>query len=61
MALQRTTTLGQRIMAHEGLVRVGLVLAAVIVLMLVMTVAFGVHLSGPSFQIVPDPAGTLPF
>ncbi len=34
---------------------------AVIVLMLVMTVAFGVHLSGPSFQIVPDPAGTLPF
>jgi len=62
MALHQTG-LGQRIESREDLVRILLIVAAVIVLMLVMTVAFGVHQAGPSYQLVPDPAGAagLPF
>jgi hypothetical protein len=58
MALHQST-LGQRVASHQDLVRVLLIVAAVIVLMLVMTALFGVHQTGPSYQIVPDPAGGL--
>ncbi len=62
MALHRTT-LGQRAASYPELLRVLLVVAAVIVLMLVMTVIFGVHQAGPSYELVPDPAAglSLPF
>lgn len=58
MALQRST-LGQRVSAYPDLARAFLVVAAVIVLMLVLTVVFGVQQSPPSYQIVPDPASGL--
>jgi hypothetical protein len=39
-----------------------LITAAVIVVMLALTAIFGVQVSGPSLEIVPDPAGlALPF
>jgi hypothetical protein len=58
MALQRMT-LGQRAASYQDLVRVPLIVAAVIVLMLVLTAIFGVQQAGPSYQIVPDPASGL--
>jgi hypothetical protein len=61
MALHQTT-LGQRVASYQDLVRVLLIVAAVIVLMLVATAIFGVQQTGPSYEIVPDPAGLgLPF
>jgi len=58
MALQHST-LRQRVTSNQGLVRALLIVAAVIVLMLVLTVVFGVQQAGPSYQIVPDPASGL--
>lgn len=58
MALQRTT-LGQRAVSYPDLVRVLVIVAAVIVLMLLLTAVFGVQQAGPSYQIVPDPASGL--
>jgi ABC-type transporter Mla subunit MlaD len=62
MALQHTTP-GQRAASFQALGRVLLVLAAVIVGMLVLTVVFGVGQTGPSYDLVPDPAAAagLPF
>ncbi len=58
MALQHPT-LGQWVASNQDLVRTVLIIAAVIVLMLVLTVVFGVQQTGPSYQIVPDPASGL--
>ena len=59
MALQRTRG---RWAAADDLIRALLVIAIVIAFMLVMTLIFGVHTAGPSYDIVPDPAGgLLPF
>jgi hypothetical protein len=58
MALHQGT-LGQRAASYQDLVRVLLIVAAVIVLMLVATVIFGVQQTGPSYEIVPDPASGL--
>ncbi|HEY7940685.1 MAG TPA: hypothetical protein VID25_01970 [Candidatus Limnocylindrales bacterium] len=60
MALQRTV-LGEQIEAHLELARVLLIVGAALLLTLVMMVAFGWHGIAPSYQIVPDPAGILPF
>ena len=58
MTLQRMT-LGQRAASYQDLVRVLLIVTAVIVLMLVLTAIFGVQQTGPSYEIVPDPASGL--
>ena len=58
MALQHST-LGQRVTSSQDLVRALLIVAAVIVLMLVLTAVIGVQQTGPSYQIVPDPASGL--
>lgn len=61
MALHRPT-LGQKMAPYQDLLRALVVVAAVIAAMLVATAVFGVRLTGPSYEIVPDPAGlTLPF
>jgi ABC-type transporter Mla subunit MlaD len=62
MALQQTT-LGDRAASFQALVRVLLVLAAVIVAMIALTAFFGVGQTGPSYDLVPDPAAAagLPF
>jgi len=60
MALQRTV-LGEQLEAHLELARVVLIIGAALLLMLVMTVVFGWHGVAPTYQIVPDPAGLLPF
>jgi hypothetical protein len=58
MALQHPT-LGKRVASNQDLVRALLIVAAVIVLMIVLTAVFGVQQTGPSYQIVPDPASGL--
>ena len=60
MALQRTV-LGEQVEAHLELARVLLIVGAALLLTLVMMLAFGWHGVAPSYQIVPDPAGILPF
>lgn len=55
MALQQTTQ-GERAPSVQALLRVLLVLAAVIVAMLALTAIFGVGQTGPSYDLVPDPA-----
>lgn len=49
------TTLGSRLAVHEDLVRALLIVAAVLVLMIAMSFAFGVHQAGP-YMVIPDPA-----
>ena len=58
MALQQTT-LQERARSHADLVRVLLTIAAVIVVMLALTAVFGVGQTGPSYEVVPDPAAGL--
>ena len=58
MAFQHSM-LGKRAASYPDLVRVLLIVAAVIVLMLVLTAIFGVQQTGPSYEIVPDPASGL--
>ncbi len=60
MALHPTTS-GLRSAAYEDLVRALLIVAAVIVVMIAATLLLGVSQAGPSYDIVPDPAGLLPF
>ena len=62
MALQQTT-LGQRAASIPALARALLTLAAVIVAMIVLTAVFGVGQTGPSYDLVPDPAAAagMPF
>ncbi|HEX7471757.1 MAG TPA: hypothetical protein VF323_01645 [Candidatus Limnocylindrales bacterium] len=62
MALHQST-LAQRVASYPDLLRALLIVAAVIVLMLVATVIFGVHDTGSAYDIVPDPASGvgLPF
>lgn len=61
MALHQSS-LAQRVASHQDLLRV-LLVVAVVLLMLALTAAFGIHQGVPSYQIVPDPAGGagLPF
>jgi ABC-type transporter Mla subunit MlaD len=58
MALQQTT-LRERVGSHADLVRVLLTIAALIVVMFALTAVFGVGQTGPSYEIVPDPAAGL--
>ena len=55
MALQRSM-LGSHPLLLVVLFAVGVLLA-----MAALTWFFGVDITGPSYEIVPDPAGTLPF
>jgi hypothetical protein len=59
MALLHMTQ--ERGVSSIDVLRVVLLVAALIALMVVLTVVFGVHRSGPSYEIVPDPARFLPF
>jgi hypothetical protein len=56
MALQRSERPGLTVQFVAAL----LVAAAVIALVFILNAAFGVG-SGPSLELVPDPAGPLPF
>ena len=58
MALQRTS-LGLRGQSSPDLLRTLAIVAAVIVVMLVLTAIFGIGQAGPSLDIVPDPASGL--
>jgi hypothetical protein len=62
MALQKTT-LGERATPFEDVVRVLMIIAGVIVVMIALTAVFGVGQTGPSYELVPDPAAAagLPF
>ncbi|MGE5155931.1 MAG: hypothetical protein ACM3JP_00355 [Betaproteobacteria bacterium] len=52
--------LSYRISSHQYLLRALVVFAAVLAVMAVMTVVLGVHLSGPSYDLIADPAAGLP-
>lgn len=60
MALSHPT-LVQRVASHQDGIRVLAMLVAVLAAMAVLTVVFGVTHPGPSYEIIPDPAGALPF
>ena len=49
------TAFGQRLAIHDDLVRVVFIVAAVLVLMVALSFAFGVHQAGPYF-VIQDPA-----
>jgi len=58
MALQHQT-LAQRVDSVPATLRMVLFVVAVIGVMLIATAVFGIRFSGPSYEIVPDPAGQL--
>jgi len=60
MTLSRTT-LDQWAAAHEQVLRIVLSLVVTAVLVIMASAVFGVHIQAPSLQLVPDPAGALPF
>ena len=55
----KRTILGLRGASYPDLLRVLFIIAAVIVVMLVLTAIFGVQRPGPSLEIAPDPASGL--
>ena len=58
---QQTTTLIERVSTHHDALRAIAFLAAVLAVAVLLTVVFGVDLTPPGYEIVPDPAGALPF
>ena len=56
MALHQST-LGHSAASYQGLLIAVLIVVAVVAAMLIVTAIFGVRLAGPSYDIVPDPAG----
>jgi hypothetical protein len=60
MASNRTTHVARALTARD-FARILLILAAAIVFMAALNMAFGMPHPGPTFEIVPDPAGPLPF
>jgi hypothetical protein len=60
MALNRPMQAGHPL-AYRDLARILLLVAAAIVFVAALNMAFGMPHPGPTFEIVPDPAGPLPF
>ena len=54
-------TLLQRASSHEDLLRALVMIVAIVAALAVLTAVFGVTHSGPSYELIPDPAGALPF
>ena len=54
------STLSYRISSRHYLVRALVVFVVVLAVIAVLTVVFGVHLSGPSYDLIADPAAGLP-
>ncbi|MGE5156329.1 MAG: hypothetical protein ACM3JP_02410 [Betaproteobacteria bacterium] len=50
------STLFHRISSRQDVLRVLVILAAVLTVIAVLTVVFGVNLSGPSYDLIADPA-----
>ena len=51
----------QREWSRQELLRALAILVAVLVVMAVLTAVFGFNHTGPGYQLIPDPAGALPF
>jgi hypothetical protein len=60
MTLRQPTHAGQSLM-YRNLARTLLLVAAVIVFVAALNMAFGMPQASPVFDVVPDPAGPLPF
>jgi fructose-specific phosphotransferase system IIC component len=58
---QQTTKIIERVSTDHDALRVLAILAAVLAVAAVLTVVFGVDVSAPAYELVPDPAGALPF
>lgn len=52
-----SSAFAQRTSAFPGLLRVLVILAAVLAVMAVLTVIFGVHQGGPSYEFIPGDPG----
>lgn len=61
MALRSTTHSGRVSSRPLAFIWIVVAVAAVVVALLVLTWIFGVNVPGPGYQLVPDPAGPLPF
>lgn len=55
------TTLFERVSTHRDALRSLAVLVAVLAAIVLLTALFGVSETGPAYDLVPDPAGALPF
>ena len=53
------TGLGQRVLAHEDLARILLVVATVVALVFILTAFIGLQHTGIFYDLVPDPAAGL--
>ena len=60
MTLNQPTHAGQAIPVRD-LARILLLIVAMIVFVAALSMAFGMPQSSPVFDVVPDPAGPLPF
>ena len=60
MTLNQPTHAGQAL-TYRNLARILLLIAAVIVFVAALNMAFGMPQISPVFDVVPDPAGPLPF
>ena len=50
-----------RVLTYHDILRIVLLAGAIIVFLAALNMAFGMPHAGPTFDIVPDPAGPLPF
>jgi hypothetical protein len=48
-------------LTYHDILWIVLLAGAVILVVVALNMAFGMPVAGPSFQIVPDPAGPLPY
>jgi hypothetical protein len=53
--------LTQRDSSNKDMLRILVIFAAVLVVMVVLTIAFGATRPGPSLELIADPAAGLPF
>jgi hypothetical protein len=56
-----TSWLNHLFTSHREMLRVLVIVAAALAAMAVLTVSLGVHPTGPSYDLIPDPAAGLPF
>ena len=55
------STLIHPLSSRREKLRIIVIVAVALAVMAVLTVTFGIHASGPSYDLIPDPAAGLPF
>ena len=57
----RSPAHAHRVLTYHDILRIVLLAGAIIIFVAALNMAFGMPQPGPTFDIVPDPAGPLPF